>query len=150
MAVARQFELQAIHYLRADIAYNTPNIANGIEIGAVPAGAKLEQIKVYVDEAFNAMTWMASPYTWETIGWPSDISQFTRETANEFFATYYAPNNITAVLVGDFNPDTATALAEKYFGRIPANPKGVPEVTAALLKTIQAVREPAKTPEPVS
>jgi predicted Zn-dependent peptidase len=81
-----------------------------------------------VDEAFNAMTWMASPYHWEVIGWPSDISQVTREQANEFFATYYAPNNITAILVGDFNADAAYALAQKYFGRIPANPKGVPEV----------------------
>jgi predicted Zn-dependent peptidase len=81
-----------------------------------------------VGEAFNAMTWMASPYHWEVIGWPSDISQVTREQANEFFATYYAPNNITAILVGDFNVDTAYALAEKYLGRIPANPKGVPEV----------------------
>ncbi len=81
-----------------------------------------------VGEAFNAMTWMASPYHWEVIGWPSDISQVTREQANEFFATYYAPNNLTAILVGDFNPDTAYALAEKYLGRIPANPKGVPEV----------------------
>ena len=81
-----------------------------------------------VGEAFNAMTWMASPYHWEVIGWPSDISQVTREQANEFFATYYAPNNITAILVGDFGADAAEALAEKYFGRIPANPKGVPEV----------------------
>lgn len=81
-----------------------------------------------VDEAFNAMTWMASPYHWEVIGWPSDISQVTREQANEFFATYYAPNNITAILVGDFNPEAAFALAETYFGRIPPNPKGVPEV----------------------
>jgi predicted Zn-dependent peptidase len=74
------------------------------------------------------MTWMASPYHWEVIGWPSDISQVTREQANDFFATYYAPNNITAILVGDFSADAAYALAEKYFGRIPANPKGVPEV----------------------
>jgi len=81
-----------------------------------------------VDEAFNAMTWMASPYHWEVIGWPSDISQVTREQAHEFFATYYAPNNLTAILVGDFNPDAAYAMAERYFGRIPANPKGVPEV----------------------
>jgi len=81
-----------------------------------------------VGEAFNAMTWMASPYHWEVIGWPSDISQVTREQANEFFATYYAPNNITAILVGDFDADATYALAEKYFGRIPANPKGVPEV----------------------
>jgi len=81
-----------------------------------------------VAEAFNAMTWMASPYHWEVIGWPSDISQVTREQANEFFATYYAPNNLTAILVGDLSPDAAYALAERYFGRIPANPKGVPEV----------------------
>ena len=81
-----------------------------------------------VGEAFNAMTWMAHPYHWEVIGWPSDIAQVTREQANEFFATYYAPNNLTAILVGDFNPDQALALAEKYLGRIPANPKGVPEV----------------------
>ncbi len=82
-----------------------------------------------VGEAFNAMTWMASPYHWEVIGWPSDIVQVTREAANAFFATYYAPNNITAVLVGDFDPAKTAALAERYFGRIPANPRGVPEVT---------------------
>jgi len=81
-----------------------------------------------VNEAFNAMTWMAHPYSWEVIGWPSDIAQVTREQANEFFATYYAPNNLTAVLVGDFDPVKAAALAERYFGRIPANPKGVPQV----------------------
>jgi len=81
-----------------------------------------------VGEAFNAMTWAANGYHWEVIGWPSDIAQVTREQASEFFATYYAPNNITAVLVGDFEPAKAAALAETYFGRIPANPKGVPEL----------------------
>jgi predicted Zn-dependent peptidase len=81
-----------------------------------------------VNEAFNAMTWMAHPYHWEVIGWPSDIAQVTREQAGEFFATYYAPNNITAILVGDFETEKAWAFAQKYFGRIPANPAGVPEV----------------------
>jgi predicted Zn-dependent peptidase len=81
-----------------------------------------------VNEAFNAMTWMAHPYHWEVIGWPSDIAQVTREQASEFFATYYAPNNVTAILVGDFDPEKAWALAQKYFGRVPANPAGVPEV----------------------
>ena len=81
-----------------------------------------------VDEAFNAMTWMAHPYSWEVIGWPSDISQVTREQGSEFFATYYAPNNVTAILVGDLDVERTWTLLEKYFGRIPANPKGVPEV----------------------
>ncbi len=81
-----------------------------------------------VSEAFNAMTWTAHPYHWQVIGWPSDISQVTREQANEFFATYYAPNNITAILVGDFKAEQALPVLERYFGRIPANPKGVPPV----------------------
>ncbi len=81
-----------------------------------------------VEEAFNAMTWMAHPYHWEVIGWPSDIAQVTREQANEFFATFYAPYNLTAILVGDLDVEKTWALMQKYFGRIPANPKGVPEV----------------------
>ncbi|MBK9375101.1 MAG: insulinase family protein [Holophagales bacterium] len=81
-----------------------------------------------VNEAFNAMTWMAHPYHWQVIGWPSDIAQVTREQGSEFFATYYAPNNLTAILVGDLDPEKTHALMEKYFGRIPANPKGVPPV----------------------
>jgi predicted Zn-dependent peptidase len=81
-----------------------------------------------VNEAFNAMTWMAHPYHWQVIGWPSDIAQVTREQANEFFDTFYAPNNLTAILVGDLDPEKTHALMERYFGRIPANPKGVPAV----------------------
>ncbi|MCE1229137.1 MAG: insulinase family protein [Firmicutes bacterium] len=80
------------------------------------------------EETFEAMVWMAHPYHWPVIGWPSDVSSLTREQANEFFATYYAPNNLTAVLVGDFKSSEAIALCERYFGRIPANPKGVPEI----------------------
>ena len=82
-----------------------------------------------VGEAFQAMTWMASSYHWQVIGWPSDIATVTREAANDFFATFYAPNNLTAILVGDFDATKVAALAEQYFGRIPMNPKGVPELT---------------------
>ena len=92
------------------------------------------------EEAFEAMTWTAHPYHWPTIGWASDVASITREQANEFFATFYAPNNITAVLVGDFKADEAAALCERYFGRIPANPKGVPEVITLEPKQIAEKR----------
>ena len=79
-------------------------------------------------EAFTAMVWEAHPYHWPVLGWPSDISQVTREQANEFFATYYAPNNLTAVIVGDFRAEKVWPVIEKYFGRIPSNPNGVPKI----------------------
>ncbi|MCE2542418.1 MAG: insulinase family protein [Acidobacteria bacterium] len=70
-------------------------------------------------EQFDAMFWESSPYSWPVVGWPSDISGITREEALAFFDVYYAPNNLAATLVGDFDPDEAIALAERYFGRLP-------------------------------
>ena len=69
-------------------------------------------------EQFEAMFWQSSPYGWPVIGWPSDLEGITRGEALEFFDTYYAPNNLAAALVGDFDPDEAIALAERYFGRL--------------------------------
>jgi len=80
-------------------------------------------------EAFDAMIWQASPYSWPVIGWPSDITTVTRDQADYFFATYYAPNNLTAILVGDFQTGEALATLERYFGGLPANPKAPPKVT---------------------
>ena len=41
-------------------------------------------------------------YHWPTIGWMEDIQAFTPEDCEEFYRTYYAPNNATVVVVGDF------------------------------------------------
>lgn len=69
-------------------------------------------------EQFDALFWQSSPYSWPVVGWPSDLDGITREEALAFFDLYYAPNNLTAALVGDFDPVEAKVLAERYFGRI--------------------------------
>lgn len=74
-------------------------------------------------EQFNAMFWQSSPYSWPIVGWPSDIPAITKAQADDFYATYYSPQNITLMLVGDFQPETAEQLARKYFERIPRGPK---------------------------
>ncbi len=71
------------------------------------------------DEAFEAMFWEASPYNWPVVGWASDIPMYTLAQAKQYFATYYAPNNLTGVLVGDFKTAEVLPLLERYFGRIP-------------------------------
>jgi len=52
------------------------------------------------------------------VGWASDLDGITREEAVSFFDLYYAPNNLVAALVGDFDPKQAIEWAEKYFGRL--------------------------------
>lgn len=81
-----------------------------------------------LDEQFNAMFWQSSPYGWPVIGWATDVESITRAQAQDYFDTYYAPNNITAVLVGDFDSDQALELAKQYFERIPRGKQEPPEV----------------------
>ena len=76
------------------------------------------------DEAFNALFWEAHPYQWPVVGWPSDIPMYTLAQAKDYFATYYAPNNLTGVLVGDFKIAEVKPLLERYFGRIPRGQDG--------------------------
>ncbi len=79
------------------------------------------------EEQFNSLFWQSSPYSWPVIGWPSDLEGITRAEALEFFDLYYAPNNLTAALVGDFDPDEAKALAERYFGRLSRGDRSPPQ-----------------------
>jgi predicted Zn-dependent peptidase len=85
-------------------------------------------------ETFNSVFWESHPYSWPTVGWPSDIPAISKAQADEFYATYYAPQNITLILVGDLNADKATALAEKYFTRIPKGKKEAPDVVTLEVK----------------
>ena len=78
-------------------------------------------------EQFDALFWQSSPYSWPVVGWPSDLEGITREEALSFFELYYAPNNLTAALVGDFDPSEAKMLAERYFGRLRASERPPPQ-----------------------
>ncbi|MCF6263469.1 MAG: insulinase family protein [Xanthomonadales bacterium] len=85
------------------------------------------------NEVYESMYWRGHPYGWPVVGWPSDISAITREQAEDFFDIYYAPNNLTAVLVGDFDQAHALKLANDYFGRIPRGEKAPPEVVTLFM-----------------
>src|SRR5258708_6459483 len=73
-----------------------------------------------MDEAMGALAFLAHPYRWPVIGWMSDIDAITRQDCERYFRTYYAPNNCTLVLVGDFDAAGALALIEKLYAQIPS------------------------------
>ncbi|MEM8608043.1 MAG: pitrilysin family protein [Myxococcota bacterium] len=60
------------------------------------------------------------PYAHSTIGDMQDLVDAPLSAVQEFFETYYAPNNAVLSISGDFDPDEALALVKKYFGTIPA------------------------------
>jgi predicted Zn-dependent peptidase len=80
-------------------------------------------------ETFTSTAFQAHPYGVPTIGWASDIQSLTPAEAEEFFKTYYGPNNATVALVGDIKPKEVIALLETTFGKIPPAPPPPPIVT---------------------
>lgn len=82
------------------------------------AGALAEQVQ--------ATAFVAHPYQFPVIGWPSDIESWRTEDLKRYFQTYYAPNNATLVAVGAVTPAEVFALAEKFLGPIPAQPAPEP------------------------
>jgi predicted Zn-dependent peptidase len=83
-----------------------------------------------LDEALGALAFLAHPYHWPVIGWMSDIEGISRGDCERYFRTYYAPNNCTLVLVGDFEPAAALSEIERLYGPIPPGESPPPVATA--------------------
>ncbi len=62
------------------------------------------------------------PYSWPVIGSQEDLTRASKEDIEEFFKSYYTPNNASLCIAGDFDPKIAKALVEKYFDDIPPGP----------------------------
>ena len=62
------------------------------------------------------------PYSWTVIGSMDDLSAASLDDVKAFFRKWYAPNNATLVIAGDFERDETKAWVEKYFGAIPRGP----------------------------
>ena len=80
-----------------------------------PFGSQVDVIPAAIYPASN-------PYSWSVIGSMADLSAASVDDVKDFFRTYYAPNNATLAIVGDFDPAKAKGWITKYFGPIPAGP----------------------------
>ena len=58
------------------------------------------------------------PYSWTVIGEMEDLKNASLNDVKTYYDNFYGPNNATLVLAGDFNPDTAKMLIDKYFSEI--------------------------------
>lgn len=75
--------------------------------------------ETYLIQEVLATAFNAHPYTWPVIGWESDIKNWTKNDLQNYFKTYYAPNNCVVVLTGDVTLEEVKKLSKKYFEPIP-------------------------------
>ncbi len=87
-----------------------------------PTGRLVEQ---FLGTAFDA-----SAYHRPTIGYQSDLENFSATDAYAFYRRYYVPSNMVLAVVGDIDPKTALPIIDKYFDRIPSGAKPEEYMTA--------------------
>ena len=73
-------------------------------------------------EQMGAVQYYNHRYGVPIIGWRHEMEHLDLEDALDYYGTYYAPNNAILIVAGDVAPDEVKALAEQYYGVIPANP----------------------------
>jgi zinc protease len=66
-----------------------------------------------------ASAFQVNPYHNPVIGWMDDLKNLTLDDLDNWYRTWYSPNNATLVVVGDVDPDEVRALAQEHFGAIP-------------------------------
>jgi zinc protease len=125
--------LETIFELEAD---RLMNLAIDPDVVETERGAVSSERRLRVDndnegrlfEQMMATAYVAHPYQNPVIGWPSDIENWTQQDLEAFFKTYYAPNNITMVFVGDVTPEEIYLLSDQYLSAIPRQ-HPPPEIT---------------------
>src|SRR5579863_9133899 len=98
-------------------------------------GVVENEVKVNVlNQPYGGFPWLWIPQ-YANVNWYNshnfygelkDIEAAKLEDVQKFFKTYYAPNNAALAIVGDFEPDQAKAMVEKYFGPIPKSDAPAP------------------------
>lgn len=73
-------------------------------------------------EQMMAAQYLNHPYGVPIIGWRHEMQELSLDDAQAFYDAHYGPNNAVLVVAGDVLPDEVRALAETYYGVIPANP----------------------------
>ena len=74
---------------------------------------------IFEDQYGIADTTTCFPYAHSIIGSMTDLDAAKVEDVKAFFKTYYAPNNATLVVAGDFDASQVKSLIAQYFGEIP-------------------------------
>jgi zinc protease len=90
-------------------------------------------------EDLYAVAFTVHPYHHATIGSMEDLDKAALPDVQEFYRTFYRPDNATVIVVGDAAPEECFAWAEKYFGGIPKPTQPVPRQ-----KLVEPPQEEAK------
>jgi zinc protease len=73
-----------------------------------------------MNEKLMAVAFQEHPYRTPVIGWMNDLQTLSVNDAKTWYKNWYVPNNATLVVAGDVKASEVFALAQRFYGGIPA------------------------------
>jgi zinc protease len=89
-----------------------------------------DNIDNQVETFFDSVAYAGTPYARPVIGSDANVSNLTKQEIVDYYHTYYEPNNMIALVIGDFQTDRMKSLLQKYYG----------QKTAGTLPPIQSIK----------
>lgn len=77
-----------------------------------------DNIDYQVEKFFDSTVYKGTPYVRTVLGSEKIISDIPKEAILEYYSTYYKPNNMIALVIGDFETEKMKGLMDKYYGTV--------------------------------
>ncbi|MBI1744985.1 MAG: insulinase family protein [Acidobacteria bacterium] len=91
-------------------------------------GKDNDRIESLANRYFRRIYYRGTPHAMPVLGTVTSITHLTRDQILDHYKTFYVPNNMAAVVIGDFKTEPMLDLLKKYFGRyaakdLPSSPR---------------------------
>jgi len=83
-----------------------------------------DRISDIVNDFHQSVVYAGTPYARPVLGYENLIQTMTRDEILKYYQTWYAPNNMIALVIGDFDTDQMIETYRKYYGSVP--PRKIP------------------------
>ena len=117
------FSLQAEMILHSTLPPAKFEKERGIVLEEINQGMSSPDYEV--EAAWRRLLWAGTPYEMPVLGPKSVIATIPRDKVWDYYRTYYAPNNMTLLIIGDFAPEKMLEVVKREYGD--AVPAEIPE-----------------------
>ena len=116
--IAQGMDIQADMLFNSTLPDEKFEKERGIVIEEIGKGA--DRPEHQVSNHFLKVFYAGTPYERPVLGTVSTISHLKRERVWDYYKTWYVPNNMTLMVIGDFSTSEMIELVKKKYGTYPA------------------------------
>ena len=138
--IAQGMDIQADMLFNSTLPEEKFEKERGIVIEEI--GRSADRPTYQVQNHFLRMFFAGTPYERPVLGTVSTISHLQREQVLEYYRTWYVPNNMTLMVIGDFSTPEMVALVKEKYGGYPTgqlpHPQTIQLIAPKSLRIIRA------------